>query len=287
MTPKVGKQFLSLTIRLNPLLPAREVAVAWLSEAGFDMFETASWGVVAHGSLENIQRDAVAEILSELSDLASISSEERISAEENWNATWEREYEPIDVEGRAMMRAPFHAPPSEGLDVVIQPAMSFGTGHHPTTWLMLKAVLDERVMGCDVLDMGAGTGVLGIAAWKRGANRVICIDIEERAHENAMENFERNGGVLGTDAVEFRCGGKEAVSEGEHFDLLLANINRNVLLDQFPMFDAVLRPNGRIWTSGFFPADVPVLDAAATTLGWSKQEEVSRGDWAAVCWQKG
>lgn len=281
------KKFLSLRLELSPVLPAREVAVAWLSEAGFDMFETEEWGLNAHGLLEAVDRLALKEILEDLGQIAeSIAAEETIAEEENWNATWESAYEPIDVEGRAVMRAPFHPAPASGLDLIIQPAMSFGTGHHPTTWLMLKALLDEELAGKRVLDMGSGTGVLGIAAWKLGAALVLCIDIEDRAKENAEENFARNGGELHRDPVEFACGGKEFIPQNGDLDWVLANINRNVLVDQFPAFDQALRPGGRIWTSGFFPTDVAHLQEHAEKLGWKKLQENTKGDWVAVCWEK-
>lgn len=283
-----AKQFLSLRLELSPVLPAREVAVAWLSEVGFDMFETEEWGLNAHGLLEAVDREALREIVQQLGQIAeSVQVHETIAMEENWNAAWESAYDPIDVEGRAVMRAPFHPAPAEGLDLIIQPAMSFGTGHHPTTWLMLKALLDEEWAGKRVLDMGSGTGVLGIAAWKLGAEEVICIDIEERAKENAEDNFARNGGILGSDQVHFACGGKALIPQHGNLDWVLANINRNVLADQFPAYDRALRPGGRIWTSGFFPADIPFLEECAEALNWRRIQQNSKGDWAAVCWEKG
>ena len=282
-----AKQFLSLRIELSPVLPAREVAVAWLSEVGFDMFETEDWGLNAHGLLEAVDRNGLHEILHELEQIAeTVQVRESIAEEENWNATWEAEYEPIDVEGRASMRAPFHPAPETGLDLVIQPAMSFGTGHHPTTWLMLKALLDEDLVSKRVLDMGSGTGVLGIAAWKMGAEEVICIDIEDRAKENAEENFVRNGGVLGQGKVHFACGGKELIPQSQDFDWVLANINRNVLADQFQAYNHALRPGGRIWTSGFFPADIPHLQEHADKWNWRRLQQHTKGDWASVCWEK-
>lgn len=282
-----AKTFLSLRLELKPVLPAREVAVAWLSEAGFDMFETEDWGVMAHGLVSAIDRSALDEIIQDLRQIAeAVEVQETLAEEENWNATWESAYDPIDVEGRAVMRAPFHPAPEHGLDLIIQPAMSFGTGHHPTTWLMLKALLDEDLTGKRVLDMGSGTGVLGIAAWKLGAAGVLCIDIEDRAKENAEENFVRNGGRIGDDPVHFACGGRELIPQNEDFDWVLANINRNVLVDQFPFYHRALRPGGKIWTSGFFPSDVAHLQEQAEMLGWRQVKRNTKGDWASVCWEK-
>ena len=227
---KAMEAFLKLDIRLRPVLPAREVAVVWLCDAGFDMFEPDDGGVVAHGIWGQIDRKILAEVLQKIQEIQGLESfecsEERVEAE-NWNAQWESAYDPIDVEGRACMRAPFHEPPAQGLDLIIQPQMSFGTGHHPTTWMMLRHLLDIPCGGKAVLDMGCGTGVLAIAAKKLGASRVWGVDIDEWSVENTRSNLQLNGVELGTDGVEVRRGGADVISDlSDEVELLLANINR-------------------------------------------------------------
>lgn len=280
------KQFLSIQLHLNPVLPAREVALFWLSEIGFDVFESENWGLHAHGDLDQIDVDALHNVIQDLEALADVRFEETQHAEENWNAQWESNYEPINVDGRATMRAPFHPPPETGLDLIIQPAMSFGTGHHPTTFLMLKALLDASVKGLRVLDMGSGTGVLGIAAWKLMAADVECIDIEERARENGLENYMRNGGAADSESVRFIQGGEEALLGVDRFDLILANINRNILLAQIHAYDRVAAENALIWTSGFFPMDLQILADSFAKWGWSVRQQLEKDGWSAVCWQK-
>jgi ribosomal protein L11 methyltransferase len=280
------RNYLSLRLDFDPVLPAREVAIAYLSEIGFDMFETDEAGLTAHAPEEQFDEAGLTEVLEELAQLAQLTHSLKWVEEENWNAAWEESFEPIEVEGLATMRAPFHPAPEKGMDLIIRPAMSFGTGHHPTTWMMLKALLQERLTGERILDMGSGTGVLGIAAWKQGAREVVCIDIEERAAENAVENFELNGWKPANVGVEVICGTDEALRGKKPFAAIFANINRNILQQQFPAYTAVALPGTILWTSGFFPEDVDVLRQTAEALGWKLIEQMQKGDWAAVKWER-
>lgn len=282
---RMPRKYLSLRLNLNPVLPAREVAIAYLSEIGFDMFETDETGLTAHAPEEQFDEAGLTEVLDELAQLAQLQHSTEWVEEENWNATWEDSFEPIEVDGLATMRAPFHPAPEHGMDLIIRPAMSFGTGHHPTTWMMLKALLQEQLEGQRVLDMGSGTGVLGIAAWKQGAREVVCIDIEERAAENAVENFELNGWTTSMGQVEVICGTHLALEEAQPFQAIFANINRNILQQQFPSYTAVALPGTILWTSGFFPEDVDILRQTAEALDWKLVERMQKGDWAAVKWE--
>lgn len=279
------RKYLSLRLDLEPVLPAREVAIAYLSEIGFDMFETDEAGLTAHAPEEQFDEAGLNEVLEELAHLAQLTHTFKWVKEENWNATWEESFEPIEVEGLATMRAPFHAAPEQGMDLIIRPAMSFGTGHHPTTWMMLKALLQEPLTGQRVLDMGSGTGVLGIAAWKQGVREVVCIDIEERASENAVENFELNGWKAANGGVEVICGTDRELEGMPPFQVIFANINRNILQQQFPAYTSVSFQGTVLWTSGFFPEDIPILRQTAEGLGWRFVEQMQKGDWAAVKWR--
>jgi ribosomal protein L11 methyltransferase len=214
-----------------------------------------------------------------------VAQTERIEAS-NWNAAWEADYEPIDVEGLACMRAPFHAAPAHGLDVVIQPQMSFGTGHHATTWQMLRHVLDMPVRGQRILDMGCGTGVLAIAASKLGAASVVAIDIDPWSAENTRNNLDLNGLKAGADVTVLQGDADALEGFPQTFDGMCANINRNILLGDWSAYDRALVPGAWVLMSGFFPSDVDRLREAAALHGWELIDQWEREGWACVQWRK-
>lgn len=281
--------FLKLDLALEPAQPAADIAVAWLSEIGFDMFEPDERGLVAHAAWDGVDRQALKEVLDRLRKMPGLDhltdQIERIEAT-NWNAAWEADYAPIDVDGLARMRAPFHPAPETGLDLVIQPQMSFGTGHHATTWQMLRHLLDRPVKQGRILDMGCGTGVLAIAAHLLGAKEVIAIDIDEWSVENAWSNAQLNG-IGAEDGLVVLLGDAKVLERIEEpFDGVCANINRNVLLADWAAYDRVLKPGGWAMMSGFFPSDVPRLAEEAARHGWALVEEWERDGWACLQWEK-
>jgi ribosomal protein L11 methyltransferase len=218
--------------------------------------------------------------------LAEVVWSESIIKTSNWNAEWEANYEPVYVGERAIVRAPFHSLPEKigkgFLDVVIVPHMSFGTGHHDTTLLMMHTLLDLEVKGLTVLDMGCGTGVLAIAALKLGAASVLAIDIEEGAYSNTIENAELNGFSVMDDRLVVVCGDASDLQGAPVNDVILANINRNILVQDMASYDKVLRPGGRIALSGFFAGDVPVLQRVIERLGWRIEEVKESEGWACI-----
>ena len=279
--------YIQLTLSMDPIMPAREIAVAWLETCGFDMFEESSSGLLAYGKESNIDEEAKNQILDELSKLTDLKVDVERVASKNWNAVWESDYEPIDVDGMAMMRAPFHSPPSKGLDLIIQPQMSFGTGHHPTTWQMLRRVLDLEVKGKHVLDMGCGTGVLAIACHLLEAAEVVAIDIDVWSYENTQANYRLNGLDPLTSSGEILHGESDLLKSYEKkFDLVLANINRNVLLADMVQYDASMHPGSKVLMSGFFPSDFDQLNAKALDLGWNWHSSMDRDGWACILWEK-
>ena len=279
--------FLKLTLTIKPLLPAREIAVAWLETCGFDMFENVDEGMVAYGKETEIDREACDEIMSDLKGIAEIAFEFEAVESENWNAAWEADYPAIDVDGLAHMRAPFHPKPTSGLDVVIQPQMSFGTGHHATTWQMLRRLLDESVEGKSILDMGCGTGVLAIAGHLLSASEVVAIDIDTWSFDNTRSNYQLNGLDPETAPGQVILGDASLLSPwNNRFDLLLANINRNVLLADMRAYDHVLKPQSRILMSGFFPSDLEQLRAQSHKLGWNFLSSTDREGWCCALWEK-
>lgn len=205
--------------------------------------------------------------------------------QQNWNAEWESSFEAVDVEGEPMLRirAEHHTSPAEGvLDVVIAPRMSFGTGHHITTALMSRTIADSDVSGLRGLDMGCGTGVLAIVALKCGAKSMVAVDIDEWACDSCRDSIALSGVA---EAVDVRCGSMAAV-EGEQFDFILANINRNILVDMMPAFAAALREGGRLFMSGFLIEDVAVIRDAAAQYDIIMESDLHRDGWAVVVCRK-
>ena len=194
----------------------------------------------------------------------------------NWNAEWERNFNPIEVDGRVYIRAPFHAERA-GFEyaMLIEPKMSFGTGHHQTTHMMIQWLLETPSNHADVLDMGCGTGILGILAGMRGAKSVHGIDVDTWCIENTLENAQRNGVAMTVD-----LGGSEVLSGT--YDLILANINLNVLLADIAHYEKALRKGGSIFFSGFYEDNVPTLRAAAEALGLTFEGVKAREQWRSI-----
>lgn len=202
---------------------------------------------------------------------------------QNWNALWESNFEPVEVDGRAVIRAPFHAArPECGLEIVVMPKMSFGTGHHATTHMMVGMLLDADVEGRTGLDMGCGTGVLAIAAVKRGAAAVDAVDIDDFAYENCCENIRTNGVA---ERVSPILGDASAI-EGRRYDFILANINRNILLHDMDAYLRALNDGGEIFMSGFLDADVDAMREAAHARGLTDGRTLHRDGWAALSFRK-
>jgi ribosomal protein L11 methyltransferase len=277
-------RFVRLTLHLDPVLPAREIAVAWLNGCGFSMFEEVETGVIAYAREPEWREPEMNEILASIAEMAKSEASTEFVEGQNWNAQWEAEYEPIDVDGLIRMRAPFHPAPEQGVDVIIQPEMSFGTGHHPTTWQMMRTLVDLDLEGKSVLDIGCGTGALAIAAKKLGAGHVVAFDVDEWSYDNTLANCERNGVH---NAIEVYHGTIESltVDLGE-FDVLLANINLNVLLAEMKHYVRYLKPGGHIAFSGFFTTDVSAIAQCAHGQDLRPVSHSSREDWACALFVK-
>ena len=274
--------YMCCSIQLKPLQPASEIFLAALGELGFESFEETESGLKAYIPKAAFDRAA----LEALPYWESEAWEAGYTLEDiplkNWNAVWESEYEPIRVGDQIMVRAPFHAPaaPKVPYELVIAPKMSFGTGHHETTWLMLRMLLEEAVAGRWVLDMGCGTGVLAILAARLGAKGVMAIDIDPWSVENSRENAEANGHP----DIDVREGDARLLG-AERFDLVLANINKNILLKDLPAYAGVLNPGGRILLSGFYQDDLTDLKRAAADEGLSLAGSQTRNGWVAAAFQ--
>lgn len=278
-------------LTLEPLLPAREVAVAYLGECGFDMFEPSGTGVVAHGEEGKVDTVLASSLLDEIRSFAEVTCDPSMVKQENWNAQWEQDYPKVEVRDdsgtlKCTIRAPFHPPATEGMDVVVSPQMSFGTGHHATTHLMTASMLELPMEGQAVLDMGCGTGVLALVAGLSQAQSVLGIDIESHAVSNAEDNLTKNPGI--SSQVRFECGDGRLLSRHMDgaFDIVLANIHKNVLSQDMQLYASVLAQEGNLLLSGFFEGDVPAMQASVEAAGLHvKGVKVLEG-WACMtCWK--
>lgn len=255
-----------------------EILTAYLADYPFESFAQEKGQLKAY-----IPQERLADCKEEIDELLAeegVEGTRYVSIEtQNWNALWESNFEPVDVDGRIYIRAPFHASPAnDAMEVVIMPKMSFGTGHHATTHLMSAAITELAVEGKEGLDMGSGTGVLAIIAAMRGAAHLDAVDIDEWADENCRENILTNGVA---DRITPILGDASAI-EGRHYDFILANINRNILLADMPRYDAALNAGGTLLMSGILECDIPAIVERAEGLGMRFVGSKLRNGWAVV-----
>ena len=256
-----------------------DVLISMLADAGFESFvENESGTVTAYIPSKFYTEILAAQLHSaEFADFLESFKVEKFP-DLNWNAVWESEYQPIVIDGRCKVRAPFHSfDQNLEYDIVIMPKMSFGTAHHATTHMMISYCLAEELAGKSLLDMGCGTAVLAILARIRGANPVLAVDNDEWAYENACENIARNNT---SDIVVIH--GDVAVLEGRKFDVILANINRNILMDDLPAYAACLLPGGVLVLSGFYFDDFKMITLKANELGLVADGFKEKNSWTAA-----
>lgn len=269
---------IEVKITLSPKEPWSEVVIAELSEHGFDSFVDTENGLIAYAS-KDIDVDAViANSSLKKNELFDFTIEKKVIPHQNWNAKWEENFQPVFIEDYATILAPFHERNlGKGMIVEIQPQMSFGTGHHQTTWMMTKALFELEQMSENVLDMGTGTGVLAIVAEKLGAKRILAIDIEDWSAVNAAENAERNNAKN----IECLCGDIDLLGN-EKFGLVIANINKNILKAHMEEYSKSLDNKGTLLLSGFFASDVDEMVTFAGQYGFTKTKLFGKDNWAAI-----
>ena len=273
---------LALKVELSPKQPWTETLIAQLSELHFDAFEETEKGFVAYGDESKIDKEELLEITAFNGQGFEYSLEFESIPPQNWNAAWESDFKPVFVGEKLSILAPFHDQSlAKEINILIQPKMSFGTGHHQTTWMMANAMLEEGKMPPSVLDMGTGTGVLAILAEKLGAREIFAIDIESWSVENTLENAERNG-CKSIKALH----GDVNLLKNLKFDLILANINKNVLKSQLNSYLSALNAPGKIMLSGFFESDSEEMIQAAENLGLKFVHKQAKESWAQLTFKK-
>ncbi|GAB3008043.1 50S ribosomal protein L11 methyltransferase [Cyclobacterium sediminis] len=262
----------------------REILMAELANIGFDSFLETNKGFDAYIPQEDQEEEVWQEVISRYQEEAAIKIEAGILAKINWNEAWEKNYDPIAVADKVYVRATFHPSKSREFknEIVINPKMSFGTGHHSTTYLMLEWQNEIKHTGKVVMDAGSGTGILAIMAMKLGAKRVTAFDIDEWSVENGKENFEING----FDSLEMQTGNISSVRTEEAYHLILANINKNVLLDEMEAYAKHLLAGGQLLLSGFYESDITDISEKAKNYGLSLVGKKVRNKWTSVLFKK-
>ena len=272
--------YLELKVELSPREPWTGVLVAQLAENGYESFVETESGVLAYAQIADVdpENPVKGSFLAELPSDVKSNWSVTIIQQQNWNAEWESQFDPVYVEDFLTIRAPFHDISVEkGMTLEIMPKMSFGTGHHQTTWMMSKALFELETMPAKVLDMGTGTGVLAIIAEKLGATEILAVDIEDWSVENTIENAERNS----CEKIHAVCGDIDVIRNSE-FDLILANINKNVLKAHLPSYANLLKKDGMLFLSGFFTSDVEEMVEYASSFGFQKIRILNKDNWAAI-----
>ena len=273
-----------IELRVQAPRELADILVAELAEVGFNTFEDNDEGFCAYIDEDQFNPDAVAEVMSRYEGLGELEYSHRTITRQNWNAEWEKNFQPLVIADRVSVRAPFHAPrPDLQYEIVIMPRMSFGTGHHDTTALMITNQLDIDHQGKRVLDMGCGTGILAVMAVHLGAASVLAVDVEPWTAENAADNAQENHVQ---DRVEARLGDITALAGEEPFDIILANINRNVLLEDMAAYAQYLKPGGPILFSGFYEDDLPLIREAAERAGFRYESHRTQNHWVSAVFRK-
>lgn len=250
-----------------------------LAEAGCDTFEELDFGFKAYMPSASFNKRFLDERLEPFHQLLTFSYEVTLIPQKNWNEVWESNFQPIQIKDQIWVRATFHEPRKDfPFEIIIDPKMAFGTGHHQTTSMMMDFMLDTVFTGKKVLDMGCGTGILAILAAKKNAAEIVAIDYDpiccDSTIENAALNHVKNIRVL--------CGSKEAIPD-EKFDLILANINRNILLDQLEVYASILKPEGLMFLSGFYEEpDLEIIKSAAEKYQLHYLQHKKSENWVAV-----
>lgn len=271
-------EYVEFKASVEPLEVGRDILIAELSEVGFESFVETADGVEAYIQLPMFDEALIKELSLLNNPNFKVDYSIKNIADQNWNAEWEKNFELINVENECVIRAPFHEEiDSIEYDIVIDPKMSFGTGHHETTYLMIKRLLALDLLGKHVMDMGCGTGVLAILAQLKKAQYVEAIDIDEWAYNNTLENIRNNN----CKEIIVEMGGVEKISNTK-FDVFIANINRNILLNDMAKYISTLKQGGNLLLSGFFSSDKEMLIEAATELKMELVYSESKNDWTML-----
>ena len=271
-------EYIEFKFKISPLQPWKDVLEAELGEIGFESFQDTEDGVLAYVQEEFYNEENFNELSLLNNSLCEIKYEKNKVIPKNWNEEWEKNFSPINVNDKCVIRAPFHDKTSADYEIIIEPKMSFGTGHHETTHMMVEYLLEMDVKDMDVMDMGCGTGILAILAKQKQANVVDAVDIDDWAYENTLENCKRNS----VESINTILGDADVLKRDMSYDLFIANINRNILTKDMSKYTEVIKKGGFLLLSGFYTADIDILLESTSKNGFKLVEQKERNSWAAL-----
>jgi ribosomal protein L11 methyltransferase len=269
--------YLGYHFTVEPKEMGSEILIAELGEKPFESFVESDFGIVAYIQKSLWSEDVLEDIYILNSPEFTISYRIEEIDQLNWNEEWEKNFEAIDVDGKCHVRAPFHPKTNAEFDIIIEPKMSFGTGHHETTHMMIQHLLAMDVTNMKTLDMGCGTAILAILAEMKGAKPIDAIDIDNWCYLNSIENAERNNCSQIT-VYE----GDATLLAGKKYDLIIANINRNILLNDMKSYMDSLNAGGTILFSGFYTEDIPFIEASCIENGLKFVSQLERNNWVSL-----
>ena len=273
--------FVCYNFTVEPVNPGCEILIAQLSQLGFDSFQENSDGISAYIDSTILSSVTVEDIQILNSIEFNISFEFYNVKKQNWNIKWESNFEPIYVDKTCCVRAPFHKKSNYKYDLVIEPKMSFGTGHHETTSMMISFILANSFSNSSVCDIGSGTGVLAILAEKRGASKIDAIDIDNWCYLNSIENIDRNN----SENINVYEGEVQKLMQFT-YDNIFANINLNVLLADIPIYSKMLNTGALLYLSGFYQRDINSIEKATKKSNLTLMESKIENEWVALKFAK-
>jgi ribosomal protein L11 methyltransferase len=272
--------YIAYDFNVSPKEPATEMLIAQLGYVGFESFVEQDHGVTAYIQKQEWNSKILDDVFLLHSNEFNITFEHNEIVQTNWNEEWEKNFNPIQVDDLVSIRAPFHANPLLQFDIVIEPKMSFGTGHHETTHMMVQHLLALDLDTKKVLDMGCGTGILAIFAEMKGAKPIDAIDIDRWCYENSLENIQRNN----CNHITVYEGDASVLKE--KYDVIIANINRNILLSDMKTYTDCLNENGVLLLSGFYKEDIVIIEDEVNKHGLTFETMIQRNNWVALKYVK-
>ena len=272
-------KYTEVDIKLEKIIPFSEILIAKLNEIGYDSYEENKLGVKAYIETKIFDEKKISEICEDLSVQTNISYTFSILEEKNWNKEWEKNFNPVFINDSCVIRAPFHKPFNHvRYEIIIMPKMSFGTGHHPTTSLILNKMFEVNFLNKNVLDIGSGTGVLSILSSILGADFCLGIDNDKWAYENAKQNAILNN----TLNIDFLYGTIDSIKKETHFDIVLININRNTILKEISSYIKFMDPNADLILSGFLQEDVDIIIDRLIKHNFKKLDIKNKDKWQMI-----